>query len=153
MTSAVTLPLIFETGIPGCLAIYSKDPGRFGDEECQLLERLADNLVFGLSALRALQESQHQSARIQYLAFTDALTGLPNRRHLIQYLDEMLDAAEHPETTGAVLFIDLDRFKLINDALGHEVGDRVLVQIGQHLQSAVRDADKVIRQGVMNFWY
>lgn len=147
LSSAVTLPLIFESAPPGCLAIYSKDPGRFGDEECQLLERLADNLVFGLSALRALQESQHQSARIQYLAYTDALTGLPNRRHLVQYLDEMLDAAEHPETSGAVLFIDLDRFKLINDALGHEVGDRVLVQVGQHLQSAVRDADQVIRQG------
>lgn len=147
LSSAITLPLIFESGPPGCLAIYSRNPGHFGREECQLLERLADNLKFGLNALRTLQESQQQSAKIHYLAYTDALTGLPNRRHLIHYLDGMLDAAENTETSGAVLFVDLDRFKLINDALGHEVGDRVLVQVGQRLKGAVRDADQVIRQG------
>lgn len=147
LASAITLPLIFEAGPPGCLAIYSQNAGHFGEEECQLLERLADNLVFGLNALRTLRESQHQSAEIHYLAYTDALTGLPNRRHLVHYLNGMLDAAEHTDISGAVLFIDLDRFKLINDALGHEIGDRVLVQVGQRLQSAVRNADQVIRQG------
>ncbi|WP_139172887.1 EAL domain-containing response regulator [Vreelandella arcis] len=147
LASAITLPLIFESGLPGCLAIYSRNPGHFGHEECQLLERLADNLVFGLKALRTLRESEHQSAKIHYLAYTDALTGLPNRRHLIHSLDGMLDTANHSDTSGAVLFIDLDRFKLINDALGHEVGDQVLVQVGQRLQSAVRNDDQVIRQG------
>lgn len=147
LASAITLPLIFESGPPGCLTIYSQNHEHFGREECQLLERLADNLVFGINALRTLQESQHQSAKIHYLAYTDALTGLPNRRHLIHYLNAMLDTAEHNETSGAVLFIDLDRFKLINDALGHEVGDRVLIQVGQRLKGAVRNDDQVIRQG------
>lgn len=147
LASAITLPLIFETGPAGCLTIYSQNHEHFGNEECQLLERLADNLVFGLNALRTLRESQHQSAEIHYLAYTDALTGLPNRRHLIHYLNGMLDTAELNETSGAVLFIDLDRFKLINDALGHEVGDRVLVQIGHRLKGAVRNVDQVIRQG------
>ncbi|WP_336275280.1 putative bifunctional diguanylate cyclase/phosphodiesterase [Vreelandella indica] len=147
LSSAITLPLIFESGPPGCLTIYSQNHEHFGREECQLLKRLADNLVFGLNALRTLRESQHQSAEIHYLAYTDALTGLPNRRHLIHYLNGMLDAAEHHETSGAVLFIDLDRFKLINDALGHEVGDRVLIQVGQRLKGAVRNDDQVIRQG------
>jgi len=147
LASAITLPLIFESGPPGCLTIYSRTPEHFGEEECQLLERLADNLVFGLNALRTLRESQRQSDRIQYLASTDALTGLPNRRHLIHFLNDKLDAAEHSDTSGAVLFIDLDRFKLINDALGHEVGDHVLIEIGQRLLNTVRDADQVIRQG------
>lgn len=147
LASAITLPLIFESGPPGCLTIYSRNHEHFGREECQLLERLADNLVFGLNALRTLRESQHQSAKIHYLAYTDALTGLPNRRHLIHFLNGMLGTAEHNETSGAVLFIDLDRFKLINDALGHEVGDRVLIQVGQRLKGAVRNDDQVIRQG------
>ncbi|MBS9404597.1 EAL domain-containing protein [Halomonas sp. TRM85114] len=147
LASAISLPLIFESGLPGCLSIYSRNPGHFGPEERQLLERLADNLVFGLNALRTLREREHQSAEIHYLAYTDALTGLPNRRHLVHYLDGMLEANDNSETSGAVLFIDLDRFKLINDALGHEVGDQVLVQIAQRLQGAVRNADQVIRQG------
>lgn len=147
LASAITLPLIFESGPLGCLTIYSQNREHFGQEECQLLKRLADNLVFGLNALRTLRESQHQSAEIHYLAYTDALTGLPNRRHFIHYLNGMLDTAEHQETSGAVLFIDLDRFKLINDALGHEVGDRVLMQVGQRLKGAVRNDDQVIRQG------
>lgn len=147
LASAITLPLIFESGPLGCLTIYSQNREHFGQEECQLLKRLADNLVFGLNALRTLRESQHQSAEIHYLAYTDALTGLPNRRHFIHYLNGMLDTAEHQETSGAVLFIDLDRFKLINDALGHEVGDRVLLQVGQRLKGAVRNDDQVIRQG------
>ncbi|WP_085920452.1 putative bifunctional diguanylate cyclase/phosphodiesterase [Halomonas sp. CSM-2] len=147
LASAITLPLIFESGPPGCLAIYSRTLGYFGQEERQLLERLADNLLFGLKALRTLRESEHQTAKIHYLAYTDALTGLPNRRHLIHSLDGMLGTPEHTDTCGAVLFIDLDRFKLINDALGHEVGDRVLIQIGQRLKRAVRNDDQVIRQG------
>ena len=147
LASAITLPLIFESGPLGCLTIYSQNREHFGQDECQLLKRLADNLVFGLNALRTLRESQHQSAEIHYLAYTDALTGLPNRRHFIHYLNGMLDTAEHQETSGTVLFIDLDRFKLINDALGHEVGDRVLLQVGQRLKGAVRNDDQVIRQG------
>ncbi len=146
LASAITLPLIFESGSPGYLAITSPNPDHFGHEECQLLQRIGDNLVFGLNALRTLRESQHQSAEIHHLAFTDALTGLPNRHHLVHYLNGMLDAAKHTETSGAVLFIDLDRFKLINDALGHEVGDRVLIQVGQRLQDTVRNTDQVIRQ-------
>ncbi|SEL83373.1 putative bifunctional diguanylate cyclase/phosphodiesterase [Halomonas daqiaonensis] len=145
--SAIILPLNIENGPPGCLAIYASGPEHFGTKQRELLERLADNLVFGLSALRSHFERVQQAAEIHYLAYTDALTGLPNRRHLLHYLEGLLSRPESGEEAGAIIFIDLDGFKLINDALGHDVGDQVLKQIGQRLQGAVRDSDLVVRQG------
>ena len=147
LAAAIVLPLKTETGRHGCLTIYSSQTEHFDHSECQLLERLAANLVFGLNSLRTHTMRDQQAAEIHYLAYTDALTGLPNRRHLLHYLDGILATPETRETGGAILFIDLDGFKLINDALGHEVGDEVLRQLGQRLQAAVRDYDLVVRQG------
>lgn len=147
LAAAIALPLQCEPGPPGCLAIYSDTPGHFGRDERQLLERLADNLVFGINALRVRSERERQAEEIHDLAYTDALTGLPNRRHLVKYLDEMLAGDIRDPPSGAVLFIDLDGFKLINDALGHETGDQVLRQIAQRLNGSVRDSDLVVRQG------
>lgn len=147
LAAVITLPVKVDTGPPGCLAIYSDKPGHFGTEERQLLERLADNLAFGLNALRVQRERAQQASEIHYLAYTDALTGLPNRRHLIHYLDGKFSHLNVTNLTGAILFIDLDGFKLINDALGHDVGDQVLKQISQRLTGSVRDHDLVVRQG------
>ncbi|MDI4636783.1 MULTISPECIES: EAL domain-containing protein [Halomonadaceae] len=147
LAAAIMLPLKFESGPAGCLTIYSNRADHFDHNECQLLERLAANLVFGLNSLRTHSEREQQAAEIHYLAYTDALTGLPNRRHLIHYLDDIVSAHDTQENDCAILFIDLDGFKRINDALGHEVGDEVLCQLGQRLQASVRDSDLVIRQG------
>ncbi|GGX65890.1 putative bifunctional diguanylate cyclase/phosphodiesterase [Saccharospirillum salsuginis] len=147
LASVIALPLITETEPHGCLTIYSDKPNRFGYEERQLFERLADNLTYGVNNLRVKREREAQASEIHYLAYTDALTGLPNRRHLIHYLNNLLARNDTQATECAVLFIDLDGFKLINDALGHDVGDRVLRQIGRRLQNAVRDQDLVVRQG------
>ncbi|WP_341938747.1 putative bifunctional diguanylate cyclase/phosphodiesterase [Marinimicrobium sp. C2-29] len=147
LAAMILLPLKSENGSPGCLVIYSDTVHHFGEKECQLLKRLADNLVFGLNALRSHKERQQQAVEIHYLAYTDALTGLPNRRHLIHFLKGILEEPESSRQAGAILFIDLDGFKLINDALGHEVGDQVLKQLGQRLQATVRDCDLVVRQG------
>lgn len=147
LSAMITLPLGSDNGSPGCLAIYSDTPCRFDDKECQLLERLADNLGFGLNALRSRRQREQQTAEIYQLAYTDALTGLPNRRHLIHYLDGLLAEPELNRHVGAILFIDLDNFKPINDALGHEIGDEVLKQLGQRLRASVRDIDLVARQG------
>ncbi|MDV6319724.1 EAL domain-containing protein [Chromohalobacter sp. HP20-39] len=147
LAAAIVLPLKTEIGPPGCLALYANQSGHFDRDECQLLEHLAANLAFGLNSLRIKGVREQQAAEIHYLAYTDALTGLPNRRHLIHYLDDLLATHATRETDHAILFIDLDGFKLINDGLGHEVGDEVLRQLGQRLQAAVRDSDLVVRQG------
>ncbi|MET0861229.1 MAG: diguanylate cyclase [Microbacterium sp.] len=84
-------------------------------------------------------------SELAHLAMRDSLTGLPNRRGLM----EQLDAAIDPEAEGdlSVLFIDLDRFKQINDAFGHDVGDSVLAAVGKRIQDATRAGDTVARIG------
>lgn len=85
--------------------------------------------------------------KIQYLAFYDPLTSLPNRTLLLDRLKHALSACERSHTFGALLFIDLDNFKALNDTLGHDKGDLLLQEIGGRLQSCVRDTDSVARFG------
>ncbi len=148
LASVITLPLPVEIGEPAYLAILSRTTDHFDNDERRLLERLAANLTHALNTLRFQRERERHTAEIHNLAFADALTGLYNRRYLLDYLDNRLnrrDVAEMP--AAAILFIDLDGFKLINDVLGHESGDEVLVQVANRLQRAVRDEDLIIRHG------
>ncbi len=85
--------------------------------------------------------------QIQRLAFSDPLTGLPNRRLLIDRLNQALAVANRHQRKGALLLIDLDDFKNINDTLGHDQGDRLLQQVAICLQSCVRQSDTVARLG------
>jgi diguanylate cyclase (GGDEF)-like protein/PAS domain S-box-containing protein len=85
--------------------------------------------------------------QIQTMAFTDALTGLPNRRLLLDRLVQALAAASRHGHQNALMFIDLDNFKTINDTLGHDIGDMLLRQIALRLNSCVRDGDTVARLG------
>jgi diguanylate cyclase (GGDEF)-like protein len=84
---------------------------------------------------------------VEKLAFFDPLTGLPNRRLLLERLDELLAASDGGECHGALLFLDLDHFKNINDSLGHSVGDVLLMKIGDRLRRALREQDLVARIG------
>ena len=85
--------------------------------------------------------------RIAYLAYHDGLTGLENRLGLRSKLDERLHASNRRSVSLAVIMIDLDRFKHVNDTLGHDVGDELLVEIARRLRSAVRSTDVVARLG------
>jgi len=81
------------------------------------------------------------------LAFYDVLTGLPNRRLLMDRLAQAVTAAIRRQRTGALLFIDLDDFKTLNDTLGHDQGDLLLAQVGARLKTCVRECDTVARLG------
>lgn len=87
------------------------------------------------------------SAEIQSLAFYDPLTHLPNRRLLMDRLQRATAASARSGEFGAVLFLDLDRFKTLNDTLGHAIGDLLLQQVAQRLRACVRDNDTVARLG------
>jgi diguanylate cyclase (GGDEF)-like protein/PAS domain S-box-containing protein len=93
--------------------------------------------------------SRHKEAeeRIQHLAHFDALTGLPNRALLKDRARHAISMAQRNEESLAVLFVDLDHFKNINDTLGHRIGDELLVEVGRRMKGAGRDEDTVSRQG------
>lgn len=86
-------------------------------------------------------------AEIERLAFFDALTGLPNRRLLLDRLHQALEFSARHITHGALLFIDLDNFKMLNDTLGHGLGDELLKQVAERLKKCVRGVDTVSRLG------
>ncbi|CAM8647489.1 COG5001 Predicted signal transduction protein containing a membrane domain, an EAL and a GGDEF domain [Comamonadaceae bacterium] len=87
------------------------------------------------------------SAEIEQLAFFDPLTGLPNRRLLTDRLQQAVVATQRSGRHGALLFLDLDHFKTLNDTLGHDVGDLLLQQVAQRVKGCVREADTVARLG------
>lgn len=90
-------------------------------------------------------ERKNAQAKMEHMAHHDALTGLPNRVQLVERLEHELRRAERHGYYGAILFIDLDQFKNINDSLGHPVGDGVLQEVAQRLKNTVRDDDFVAR--------
>jgi diguanylate cyclase (GGDEF)-like protein/PAS domain S-box-containing protein len=94
-----------------------------------------------------VSERKLAEKQIEKLAFYDALTGLPNRRLLIDRLQQTLLSSARHGHISAVLFIDLDNFKDLNDSMGHDVGDLLLVQVAQRLLGSVRDTDTVARLG------
>lgn len=97
--------------------------------------------------LRDVSDRKAAEERINRLAFYDPLTTLPNRRLLRDRIDRALLNSARSGQLGALLFVDLDNFKLLNDTRGHAVGDELLVQVAQRLSQSVRSTDTVARQG------
>ncbi|SHI77663.1 PAS domain S-box-containing protein/diguanylate cyclase (GGDEF) domain-containing protein [Malonomonas rubra DSM 5091] len=97
--------------------------------------------------LRDITERKQAEARIEYLAYFDALTELPNRRLLLDRLEQNISRARRHSYYGAMLFLDLDRFKNINDSLGHPVGDALLKEVSKRLTIDLRTEDTVSRLG------
>lgn len=85
--------------------------------------------------------------RIEHIAHHDALTDLPNRLHLQVYIEQSILIAQHSGEQLAVMFLDLDRFKTVNDTLGHSVGDSLLIEVAGRLKASVREYDLVARLG------
>ncbi len=97
--------------------------------------------------MRDLTVQHAAQKRIEELAYSDVLTGLPNRLLLAQRAGAAIAAAQQQGGTFAILFLDLDRFKIINDSLGHPFGDRVLQLVAERLQTCLRQTDMLCRLG------
>ncbi len=107
----------------------------------------AGRFVRRAGVIQDVTERQRQEARIEHLAYHDALTGLPNRAMLTDRLAQALAQAQRRQQQVAVLFLDLDRFKLVNDSLGHVAGDLLLQEVARRLRAALREDDTVARVG------
>jgi len=124
----------------GLIGVYDDGLRDFGPDDANFLRGIANILATAL-------ERRDARNRLTYLAQYDALTSLPNRRHLTLGLEEALARAAAHGHRAAVMFIDLDRFKNVNDMLGHGVGDQLLVQAAGRLQACAREGDLVARLG------
>jgi diguanylate cyclase (GGDEF)-like protein len=116
--------------------------------EIAATNRLGDPAVGGVVAnVRDVTDRAEATARMAWQAFHDPLTGLPNRALLNDRLAQAIARSGRADGRTALLFLDLDRFKLVNDSLGHEAGDQLLVEVGRRLADAVRAGDTVARLG------
>jgi len=108
---------------------------------------MLQQLRFILRASKTEAALRQNEKQIRKLAYFDTLTGLASRTYLIQHLQETLKLAQRHQDHFALLFLDLDGFKDINDSMGHNVGDQLLTHLAQRLQGAVRESDFVARLG------
>ena len=145
--SGAALPLFSRGETVGAFLCTSSEVNYFTPEFMELLRRLAANVSVALDNFDRAEEKERAEERIRYLATHDSLTNLPNRNLLSQLLNFSIRTAERYQRKCALLFIDLDRFKIINDSLGHAAGDELLVEMARRLRSHVRSSDVVARFG------
>lgn len=126
---------------------FIKLDGSIIDVEVQSTEILFDGKLATQVALRDITGRKAASEEIMNLAFYDALTGLPNRRLLLDRLKHALATSARSGREGALLFIDIDNFKTLNDTLGHDIGDILLQQVAQRLKTCINEGDTVARMG------
>ncbi len=107
----------------------------------------AGNVTHYVGTLIDITQRKSAEADIEQLAFYDPMTGLPNRRLLLDRMQQALASRTRSQRRGAILFIDLDDFKSLNDTLGHDAGDLLLQQVAQRLLACVRSCDTVARLG------
>ena len=141
----ISVPLRTGTGVLGVLNLYDRvDGAAFDDADLETIQSFAGQAAVAIDNVLLHQEAQR-------LSVTDGLTGLGNYRFFQQTLAREVDRAVRFGRPLALLMLDLDRFKLVNDEHGHQVGDAVLVQIAERIKAEVREVDVVARYGGEEF--
>jgi diguanylate cyclase (GGDEF)-like protein len=141
----IVVPLIARGALKGTLNVYRiGEDAAFTEEEFELAKRLGDAAALAL-------DNAHIRARLEREAQTDSLTGLYNHRYFHERLRRELTLAASAHENVAVVMLDIDDFKKVNDVFGHAVGDDVLAELADHLRATVRSGDVVCRIGGEEF--
>ena len=111
------------------------------------VKNIKNEIINFVTTLTDITLAKEAAEKIEKLAYFDPLTGLPNRRLLLDRLEHALEKSYRHRSEGALLFLDLDKFKLLNDTLGHEYGDLLLQEVAHRLKTCVRKSDTVARLG------
>ena len=138
LNAAIVCPLQYNDTFIGCLALYHVEANHYTEDHRRLLERIAEQAGAVIHNSIVFEQTQEDS-------LTDPLTGLPNRRSMFVHLSRELARAERLKGEVAIIVMDIDGFKAINDTYGHNVGDHALREVAVALQSALRPYDLCVR--------
>jgi diguanylate cyclase (GGDEF)-like protein/putative nucleotidyltransferase with HDIG domain len=138
LKSAIVCPLFFNDAFIGCLALYHVDADRYTEDHRRLIERVGEQAGPVVHNSIVFEQTQEDS-------LTDPLTGLPNRRSMFVHLSHELARAERLKSEFALIVMDIDGFKAINDTYGHTVGDQALRAVAAALLDALRPYDVCVR--------
>jgi len=138
LNSAIVCPLQYNDTFIGCLALYHVEANHYTEDHRRLLERIAEQAGAVIHNSIVFEQTQEDS-------LTDPLTGLPNRRSMFVHLSRELARAERLKSEVAIIVMDIDGFKAINDTYGHNVGDHALREVATALQGALRPYDLCVR--------
>jgi diguanylate cyclase (GGDEF)-like protein len=145
LTAVFTFPLRHGDLRLGALDLYRETPGALSADAMRAAQTLADVAAAYLINAQARADLQASSDQSREAALHDPLTGLPNRILMREMLDHAVRGSRRSGKTSAVFFIDLDRFKQVNDTHGHQVGDELLQAVARRLTEALRPADSLAR--------
>jgi len=136
--SGAHVPVFGPGGVIGVLSAHARGQRRFTEDEVSFLRSVANVLAIAV-------ERKHAEDRLTHLAQFDTVTGLPNRHLFRDRLGQAIVQARRNGGLGGVLFVDLDRFKTVNDTFGHAIGDKLLAQVASRIKECVRAGDTVAR--------
>ena len=138
LQSALVCPLVLHDRFIGTLSVYHVDPSFYLDDHRRLLDRVSEQAAAVIGNSIVFEQTQEDS-------LTDPLTGLPNTRFMFMHLSRELARADRLESPIALMVMDLDNFKEINDNHGHRVGDRALCEVAKILRAGIRPYDLCVR--------
>lgn len=145
LAAVFTFPLRHGDGRLGALDLYRDSPGPLEAHDMEAAQTLADVTAAYLINAQNREEARVTSDLFHHSALHDSLTGLPNRLLIRERLEHAVQRAKRSHTNTAILFVDLDRFKYVNDTHGHQIGDELLLAVANRLSGLVRSGDTLAR--------